>query len=101
MGTPERFPFDGKNYEPAEISAIILRQLAAGAGNVEIDVKQVVITVPASFDSDQRSATIRAGELAGFEVTLFDEPSAALYDFANRQEKGTNFPHTLTLTNRN
>lgn len=93
MGTPERFPFDDKNYEPAEISAIILRQLAAGAGNVDIDVKQVVITVPASFDSDQRSATIRAGELAGFEVTLFDEPRAALYDFANRQDKGEIPPH--------
>ena len=88
MGTQKRFSVDGEDYEPAEIASIILRQLAAGAGNVEIDVKQVVITVPASFDSDQRSATIRAGELAGFEVTLFDEPSAALYDFANRQEKG-------------
>lgn len=88
MGTPETFPFDDENYEPAEISAIILKQLAAGAKNVDIDVKQVVITVPASFDSDQRSATIQAGELAGFEVTLFDEPRAALYDFANRQEKG-------------
>ena len=88
MGTPETFPFDGEVYEPAKISAIILEQLAAGARNVDIDAKQVVITVPASFDSDQRSATIQAGELAGFEVTLFDEPRAALYDFANRQEKG-------------
>ena len=88
MGTPKRFPFDGEDYEPSEISAIILKQLAAGAKNVDIDVKQVVITVPASFDSDQRSDTIQAGELAGFEVILFDEPRAALYDFANRQEKG-------------
>ena len=88
MGTQKRFSVDGEDYEPAEIASIILRQLAAGARNIGIEVQQVVITVPASFDSDQRSATIQAGELAGFEVTLFDEPSAALYDFANRQEKG-------------
>ena len=88
MGTSERFPVEGEDYGPAEISAIILKQLAAGARNIHIDAKQVVITVPASFDSDQRSDTIQAGELAGFEVTLFDEPRAALYNFANRQEKG-------------
>ena len=88
MGTQKRFSVDGKAYEPAEILAIILRQLTARARNIGIDTKQVVIAVPALFDSDQRSATIQAGELAELEVTLFDEPRAALYDFANRQDKG-------------
>lgn len=94
MGTQESFDFDGKTYDPAEISCMILKQLASGAQNISIDPEQVVITVPASFDSDQRSATIKAAELAGFQVTLFDEPRAALYDFANRQEKGA-LPPTL------
>ena len=97
MGTPKKFSFDGKDYEPAEISEIILKQLAAGAKNVNINAEQVVITVPASFDSDQRSDTIQAGELAGFEVTLFDEPRAALYDFANRQEKGEIPPASINF----
>lgn len=94
MGTPKQFPFDGKDYDPAEISSMILKHLASAAREINIIPDQVVITVPASFDSDQRSATIKAGELAGFDVTLFDEPRAALYDFANRQEKGE-LPATL------
>ena len=94
MGTQKQFHFDGENYGPAEISSMILKQLASAASEINIVPKQVVITVPASFDSDQRSATIEAGELAGFQVTLFDEPRAALYDFANRQEKGE-LPPTL------
>ena len=94
MGTQEQFQFDGKIYDPAAISSIILKQLASAAQEININPEKVVITVPASFDSDQRSATIEAGELAGFQVTLFDEPRAALYDFANRQEKGE-LPATL------
>ena len=94
MGTQESFDFDGNTYDPAQISNMILKQLASGAQNISIDPEQVVITVPASFDSDQRSATIKAAELAGFQVTLFDEPRAALYDFANRQERGE-LPPTL------
>ena len=96
MGTQKRFHFDGEAYDPAQISSMILKQLASGAEKIGISPQreQVVITVPASFDSDQRSATIKAAELAGFQVTLFDEPRAALYDFANRQEKGE-LPSTL------
>lgn len=94
MGTPKKFTFDGENYDPAEISSMILKHLASAAREINITPEQVVITVPASFDSDQRSATIKAGELAGFDVILFDEPRAALYDFANRQEKGE-LPATL------
>ena len=96
MGTQKRFHFDDKTYDPAQISSMILKQLASGAEKIGISPERepVVITVPASFDSDQRSATIKAAELAGFQVTLFDEPRAALYDFANRQEKGE-LPSTL------
>ena len=96
MGTQKGFHFDGETYDPAQISSMILKQLASGAQKIGIipEREQVVITVPASFDSDQRSATIKAAELAGFQVTLFDEPRAALYDFANRQEKGE-LPSTL------
>lgn len=94
MGTQEHFHFDGTDYSPAEISSMILKQLSSAAREINIVPENVVITVPASFDSDQRSATIEAGELAGFQVTLFDEPRAALYDFAHRQDMGE-LPSTL------
>jgi molecular chaperone DnaK len=41
-----------------------------------------ILTVPASFNTDQRSDTLRAAKLAGFrDVRLLDEPTAAFYYF--------------------
>ena len=44
-----------------------------------------LITVPASFNTDQRNDTIAAAEMAGFHnVKLLDEPTAAFYYFFNQ-----------------
>lgn len=104
MGTSKQSMIDGNGYHPAKISSLILTHMAESArahfGYIPDDV---VITVPASFDSDMRSATIEAAKLAGFKTTeddgsprniLLDEPRAALYDFINRQNKGE-IPETL------
>ena len=98
MGTPTAFDFDGSTYNPAVISSHILKHLAASAESLFGFVPDdVVITVPASFDSDMREATIEAARLAGFRTQeddgsprdiLLDEPRAALYDFVNRENKG-------------
>ena len=92
------FAFDGRNYDPAEVSALILGHLAQGAKKLlGFLPEDVVITVPASFDSDMRQATVDAAAKAGFRVTepdgsprniLLDEPRAALFDFVNRQTRG-------------
>lgn len=97
MGTNKTYIFDGKTYSPSAIAALILKTLGAAAkiccGFLPEDV---IITVPASFDSDQRSATIEAARLAGFRTTnangnirniLLDEPRAALYDFLNKHKR--------------
>ena len=98
IGTQTQFDFDGSTYDPAVISSQILRHLAASAESLfRFIPDDVVITVPASFDSDMREATIEAARLAGFRTQeddgsprniLLDEPRAALYDFINRQNKG-------------
>lgn len=42
--------------------------------------KAAIVTVPASFNSDQRHDTLLAAQIAGFRgVRLMDEPSAAFY----------------------
>ena len=41
--------------------------------------QQIIITVPASFDAAGRELTVKAAELAGFAVTLLEEPQAAFY----------------------
>lgn len=98
MGTQAYFDFDSTTYDPAVISSLILKHLAASAESLfRFIPDDVVITVPASFDSDMRAATVEAARLAGFRTQeddgnprniLLDEPRAALYDFVNRQNKG-------------
>ena len=88
IGTKKQFKFGGTVYTPVDITAFILKVLADGA-ETELGVhpEKAVITVPASFNSDQRAATLEAAKLAGFQITddfLLDVPHAALYAFTNR-----------------
>ncbi len=64
---------------PVEVSADILRQMKAIAeAQLEQEVAQAVITVPAYFDDAARTATRDAARLAGLEVLrLINEPTAA------------------------
>ena len=78
-GQPVRVSAGGRNYSPEEISALILQKLKNDA-EVALGhaVSRAVITVPAYFNDAQRSATKRAGELAGFTVErIVNEPTAA------------------------
>lgn len=64
---------------PEEISAEILREMKRIAEwRMETRISKAIITVPAFFHDAQRSATKRAGELAGLEVLrIINEPTAA------------------------
>jgi molecular chaperone DnaK len=79
MGTDYTVKIDDKSYTPQEISARILRKIKADASSfLGEEVKQVVITVPAYFNDNQRQATKDAGEIAGLEVLrIINEPTAA------------------------
>lgn len=80
------YEFDGKTYTPVEISALILtrlKNLVEAQGNT---IEDVVITVPAYFGLEERSATKQAGELAGLHVlSLINEPTAAALSYCARQ----------------
>ncbi len=69
----------GVKRTPEEISALILKKLKADAeASLGRSIERAVITVPAYFNDAQRTATLRAGELAGFTVErLLAEPTAA------------------------
>ena len=69
----------GKNFTPQEISAQILRKLAADAtAYLSKPVSKAVITVPAYFNDTQRQATKDAGKIAGLDVMrIINEPTAA------------------------
>jgi len=67
----------GKTAE--QVSAEILKELKRVAEwRMGATIPKAVITVPAYFNDAQRSATKRAGELAGLEVVrILNEPTAA------------------------
>ncbi len=79
MGTDEKVHLNGRDYTPAEISAIILREMKRIAeANLSAPVERAVITVPAYFSDAARQATREAGEIAGFTVErILNEPTAA------------------------
>ena len=88
IGTKKQFKFGRTVYTPVDITVFILRALAEGAAlQLGIRPEEVIITVPAHFDHNQRAATIKAAKIAGFQITdniLLDVPHAALYAFVNR-----------------
>ncbi|MBI2464287.1 molecular chaperone DnaK [Candidatus Peregrinibacteria bacterium] len=69
----------GKQYRPAEISALVLQKLKADAESfLGQKITEAVITVPAYFNDSQRQATKDAGKIAGLEVKrIINEPTAA------------------------
>jgi molecular chaperone DnaK len=69
----------GKDYSPAEVSAIVLGKMKEIAEEYLGDeVTEAVITVPAYFDDAQRQATKDAGKIAGLDVLrIVNEPTAA------------------------
>jgi molecular chaperone DnaK len=79
MGTNEQVTLGDRSYAPAEISALILRELKRRAETqLGETVDRAVITVPAYFSDAARQATIEAGQLAGFTVErILNEPTAA------------------------
>lgn len=79
MGAHETVVLNEQAYTPAEISAMILREMKRVAeAALGEEVTRAVITVPAYFSDAARQATKDAGEIAGFTVErIINEPTAA------------------------
>jgi len=79
IGTDFKYNIHGKEYTPQQISSYILQKIKRDAeAFLGEEVKKVVITVPAYFNDNQRTATKDAGKIAGLDVVrLVNEPTAA------------------------
>ena len=88
MGLDKGYILRGKRYLAEELSAFIIKKLVEDAKReLQEEIEEVIISVPAYFDDVRRKATKRAGEIAGIYVErLINEPSAAA--LACRMEEG-------------
>jgi len=79
MGTDHIYRIYGKQYTPQQISAFLLQKIKRDAeAFLGEPITKAVITVPAYFNDNQRTATKDAGKIAGLDVVrLVNEPTAA------------------------
>lgn len=79
MGQREKITLRGHEFTPEQLSAFLLQKIKRDAeAFLGETVEKAVVTVPAYFDDNQRSATKDACRIAGIEVArLVNEPTAA------------------------
>lgn len=82
--------FDGELRPPAEIAAMVIRDLKEYTEFQLGDrVSHAVIAVPANFNQSQRDATRRAAKMAGLQVMrIMTEPNAAAQGFGIEVRSG-------------
>ncbi len=108
-------PWQGSNdalkRSPVEASAAILKhivdawnhEMATTADGIDdrlrMEVQDILLTVPASFDAVARELTVKAAEMAGIRsLTLLEEPQAAFYAWIDTY--GDNWRRTVRKSDR-
>ncbi|OCG72576.1 molecular chaperone HscC [Gilliamella sp. Nev6-6] len=92
LGSNKVFELGDQKFTPTELSALVLKSLKADAeAFLQQEIHDVVISVPAYFNDEQRKQTCFAAELAGLNaVRLINEPTAASMAYGLHEEQSGN-----------
>ncbi len=88
-----------RHYSPEEISALVLREIKEFVEEqLQEEVREAVITVPAYFNDSQRQATKDAGKIAGLDVVrILNEPTAAALAYGLDQPNAARTASTIAV----
>jgi len=81
------FDYGGDSYRAEEISSYIIKKVIQDAEQaLNEKISDIVITCPAYFGINEREATQKAGEIAGYNVRqIINEPTAAAIAYGSTQ----------------
>ena len=83
MGTSVTHTVGAQTFTPTELSTFVLRELVRGAEKSIGPVDEAVVTIPANFAHEARTATLSAAKAAGLNVKfMINEPTAAALYYA-------------------
>ncbi|MCQ8264346.1 Hsp70 family protein [Streptococcus suis] len=93
MGTGQKIRLGDQYYLPEELSAFVLKKLVEDAeAFLGEKVTEIIVSVPAYFNDDQRAATKIAGQLAGVKIErIINEPSAAALALHQSREEDASY----------
>ena len=93
MGSGKKLRLGDQFYLPEELSAFVLKKLVEDAQEyLGEPVDEVIVSVPAYFNDDQRAATKIAGQLAGIKIErIINEPSAAALTLHHSYQKEASY----------
>lgn len=86
MGTNTKYSLNAHEFSSEELSSFVVSKLVDDAKKfLNEDIEEIVISVPAYFNNQQRSATRKIGDILNIKIErLVNEPSAAalaVHDF--------------------
>lgn len=87
---PWMSPEEVEKMSPVEVSSRYLAHMKEAwnhSRDVSFEEQDIILTVPASFDAVARELTVKAAADAGLEVTLLEEPQAALYAWLEKRSE--------------
>ena len=81
------FEYNGESYRAEEISSYIIKKVVQDAEQtLNEKITDIVITCPAYFGINEREATQKTGEIAGYNVRqIINEPTAAAIAYGATQ----------------